>query len=43
VGTARFIHDGPPGAFVAEAVIASFSLNPPYVQPVKFVSVREAR
>jgi uncharacterized repeat protein (TIGR01451 family) len=43
VGTARFTHDGPPGAFIGEAAIAGFSLNPPYVQPVKFVSVREAR
>ena len=43
VGTARYTHDGPPGAFLVEAAIASFSLNPPYVQPVKFVSVREAR
>jgi hypothetical protein len=43
VGTARFTHDGPPGAFLAEAAIARFSTSPPYVQPVKFVSVREAR
>ncbi|PYQ07253.1 MAG: hypothetical protein DMF82_04305 [Acidobacteria bacterium] len=43
VGTARFTHDGPPGAVVAEAAIASFSLNPPYVQPVKLQPVREGR
>jgi uncharacterized repeat protein (TIGR01451 family) len=42
-GTARFTHDGPPGAFVAEAAIANFSINPAYVQPVKFQAVREAR
>jgi len=42
-GTARLTHDGPPGAFVAEAAIANFSINPAYVQPVKFQAVREAR
>jgi len=42
-GTARFIHDGPPGAIVAEAAIASFALSPAYVQPVKFQAVRERR
>jgi len=42
-GTARLTHDGPPGAFVAEAAIANFSTNPAYVQPVKFQAVREAR
>jgi uncharacterized repeat protein (TIGR01451 family) len=42
-GTARFTHDGPPGAVVAEAAIANFSINPAYVQPVKFQAVREAR
>jgi uncharacterized repeat protein (TIGR01451 family) len=42
-GTARFTHDGPPGAFVIEAAIANFSLSPAYVQPVKFQAVREAK
>jgi hypothetical protein len=42
-GTAKFTHDGPPGAVLAEAAIANFSLNPAYVQPVKFQPVREAR
>jgi uncharacterized repeat protein (TIGR01451 family) len=42
-GTARFTHDGPPGALLVEAAIASFSISPPYVQPVKFEAVREAR
>jgi hypothetical protein len=42
-GTARFTHDGPPGAVVAEAAIANFSITPNYVQPVKFVAIREAR
>jgi uncharacterized repeat protein (TIGR01451 family) len=43
VGTARFTHDGPPGAFIAEAAIANFALSRPYIQPVKFAAVREAR
>lgn len=42
-GFARFTHDGPPGAAIIEAAIASFSLNPAYVQRVKFETVREAR
>jgi uncharacterized repeat protein (TIGR01451 family) len=42
-GTARFVHDGPPGAVVAEAAIANFTISPAYVQPVKFQAVREAR
>jgi hypothetical protein len=42
-GTARFTHDGPPGAIVAEAAIANFSISPAYVQPVKFQAVREAK
>jgi len=42
-GTARFTHDGPPGAVVAEAAIANFAISPAYVQPVKFQAVREAR
>ncbi|PYQ07137.1 MAG: hypothetical protein DMF82_04535, partial [Acidobacteria bacterium] len=42
-GTARFTHDGPPGALLVEAAIANFSISPPYVQPVKFEAVREAR
>ena len=43
VGTARFPHDGPPGAIVAETAIANFTISPAYVQPVKFQAVREAR
>ena len=42
-GTARFTHNGPPGAIEAEAAIANFSLSPAYVQPVKFQAAREAR
>jgi len=42
-GTARFTHAGPPGAFLAEAAIANFSLSVAYVQPVQFQAVREAR
>jgi hypothetical protein len=42
-GTAKFTHGGPPGAFVLETAIANFSINPAYVQPVKFVPVRDAR
>jgi hypothetical protein len=42
-GTAKFAHDGPPGAFLLETAIANFSINPAYVQPVKFVPVRDAR
>lgn len=41
-GTARLAHYGPPGAIVAEAAIANFSISPAYVQPVKFQAVREA-
>jgi uncharacterized repeat protein (TIGR01451 family) len=40
-GTARFTHDGPPGAVVGEAAIANFSISPAYVQPVKIQSVPE--
>jgi hypothetical protein len=43
IGTAKFTHDGPPGALVLEAAIANFSLSPAYVQPVKFEGVREAK
>jgi uncharacterized repeat protein (TIGR01451 family) len=42
-GTARFTHDGPPGAITAETAIANFSISPAYVQPVKFQTMREAR
>jgi hypothetical protein len=42
-GTARFTHDGPPGAAIVEAAISNFSLNPAYIQPVKFQAVRESR
>lgn len=42
-GTARFTHDGPPGAILIEAAIANFTLANPYVQPVHFDAVRETR
>jgi len=42
-GTARFIHNGPPGAIVAETAIANFTISPAYVQPVKLQPVRDAR
>ena len=42
-GTAKLSHDGPPGAVLAEAVIANFSTSPAYVQPVKFQAVRDGR
>jgi hypothetical protein len=39
-----FVHNGPPGAILAEATIANFSILPtPYNQPVKFQTVREIR
>jgi hypothetical protein len=40
-GTAKLVHDGPPGAVNAEAAIANFSTNPAYVQPVKLQAVRQ--
>ena len=43
VGTARFTHDGPPGALIAESAIANFALSRPYIQPVKFAAARDAR
>ncbi len=42
-GTAKFTHDGPPGALLATAAIANFNISPAYVQPVKFQAVRESR
>jgi len=42
-GTAKLSHDGPPGAILAEAVIANFSISPAFVQPVKFQAVRDGR
>jgi hypothetical protein len=42
-GTARFSHNGPAGAILAEAAIASFAISPPYVQTVKFSAVRDVR
>jgi len=42
-GTARFTHDGPPGAIVAEAAIANFTISPAYVQPVHFQATRRAK
>ena len=42
-GTATLTHNCPPGAFVVEAAVANFSINPtPYIQIVKFQSVRTA-
>ena len=43
-GTAAFSHNGPPGAILAECDTANFTLTPtPYVQPIKFQTVRELR
>jgi uncharacterized repeat protein (TIGR01451 family) len=42
-GTARFTHNGPPGAVLIESAIANFTISPAYVQPVKFQATREAR
>ncbi len=39
-GTARFTHDGPPGAAIIEAAIASFTLNPAYVQSAPMLNSR---
>jgi len=42
-GTAKFTHDCPPGAFLAEAAIADFSISPtPYFQFVHFEGTRTA-
>jgi hypothetical protein len=42
-GTAKFTHNGPPGAILAEAAIANFTITPtPYFQGVKFQAAREA-
>jgi uncharacterized repeat protein (TIGR01451 family) len=40
-GTAQLIHDGPPGAVIAEAAIANFTLATAYVQPVRFLPARQ--
>jgi hypothetical protein len=42
-GTARFTHNGPPGAILAEADIANFGSTPAYIQPIKFEAVRDKR
>ena len=42
-GTAKFTHNGPPGAVLAEAAIANFTISPtPYFQGVKFQPARES-
>ena len=42
-GTAKFVHNGPPGAVLAEAAIANFTISPtPYFQGVKFQPTRES-
>lgn len=42
-GTAKFVHNGPPAAILAEAAIANFTISPtPYFQGVKFVPTRES-
>jgi hypothetical protein len=42
-GTAKFTHNGPPGAILAEAAIANFTITPtPYFQAVKFGPTRES-
>jgi hypothetical protein len=41
-GTAKFTHNGPPGAILVESDIANFNLaGTPYIQPVKFQAARE--
>lgn len=42
-GSAKFTHDGPPGAILAQATIANFSTVPAYNQVVKFEPVRQDR
>jgi len=42
-GTAKFTHNGPPGAILAEADVANFNITPtPYIQIVKFQPARES-
>jgi hypothetical protein len=42
-GTAKFTHNGPPGAILAEADVANFNITPtPYIQIVKFTPTRES-
>jgi hypothetical protein len=41
-GTAKFTNDCPPGAFLAEAAVADFSISPPYFQFVHFEGTRSA-
>jgi hypothetical protein len=42
-GTAKFTHNGPPAAILAEAAIANFTITPtPYFQGVKFQPARES-
>jgi len=42
-GTAKFTHNCPPGAFLAEAAIANFTITPtPYFQFVHFQPTRES-
>jgi hypothetical protein len=40
-GTATFTHDGPPGAFVVDAIIADFSVTPSFIEPTKLAPIRE--
>jgi hypothetical protein len=42
-GNSRFTHNGPPGAILIESDVGDFTISPPYIQPVKFQAVREAR
>jgi hypothetical protein len=42
-GVAIFTHDGPPGAILCEAAVASFGFSPPYIQPVKCQTARQQR
>jgi len=42
-GTAVFSHDGPPAGVLVEAAIANFTLATPYVQTIRFQTVREIR
>jgi hypothetical protein len=42
-GVAIFTHNGPPGAILCEASVASFSASPPYIQAVKCQTSRQQR
>jgi hypothetical protein len=43
VGSARFSHDGPPGAILIKANQANFALSPPFIELVPFQAVRQTQ